>query len=148
MRHVIPALASCFFVTAALLAAEANTADVSPRAQAETLLASRLPVWQQRLGLQGWNVTVQMIPRSELKPGTLGGIRWDKKKKTALMSVLDPAEYTMPLDEILKDLEFTLVHELIHLELASLPRSEASRRTEEQAVNNLARALLGLNAAK
>jgi hypothetical protein len=45
---------------------------------------------------------------------------------------------------MLKDLEFTVVHELIHLELASLPKSEASRRSEEFAVNQLTEALLSL----
>jgi hypothetical protein len=38
-----------------------------------------------------------------------------------------------------------VVHELIHLELASLPKSEASRRKEETAVNQLAEALLALD---
>ncbi len=36
------------------------------------------------------------------------------------------------------------VHELVHLELASLPRSEASRSSEERAVNQITGALLGL----
>ena len=45
-------------------------------------------------------------------------------------------------------MEFTLVHELIHLELSSLPRSEASRRVEEHAVNNLTDALLRLDRQK
>jgi hypothetical protein len=42
-------------------------------------------------------------------------------------------------------MEFTVVHELIHLELSSLPHSEASRRVEEHAVNRLADALLKLD---
>jgi hypothetical protein len=42
-------------------------------------------------------------------------------------------------------MEFTIVHELIHLELASLPRSEASRSEEEYAINHLASALLDLD---
>jgi hypothetical protein len=42
-------------------------------------------------------------------------------------------------------MEFTLVHELIHLELASLPRSDASRTDEEHAVNHMAEALLRLD---
>jgi hypothetical protein len=145
MRHAVPAFTTCFLLTALLVSAETPP---DRRASAETLLSSGLRAWQQRLGLQDWNVTVHMTSRAALKPGTLGGIRWDKKKRTAVMSVLDPAEYTVPVDEMLKDLEFTVVHELIHLELASLPRSEASRRTEEQAVNNLTRALLALNAPK
>ena len=42
-------------------------------------------------------------------------------------------------------MEFTIVHELVHLELASLPRSEASRSNEEHAVNLSAEALLRLD---
>ena len=45
---------------------------------------------------------------------------------------------------MLDDIEFTIVHEMVHLHLASLPRSEASRRIEEHAVNELAKALLKL----
>jgi hypothetical protein len=39
-------------------------------------------------------------------------------------------------------------HELIHLKLAALPRSEASRSSEEFAVNGFAEALLGLGHQK
>jgi hypothetical protein len=60
------------------------------------------------------------------------------------MAVLDPSEYRLPFEEMLADIEFTLVHELVHLELASLPRSEASRSSEERAVNQITEALLGL----
>jgi hypothetical protein len=49
---------------------------------------------------------------------------------------------------MLDDMEFTVVHELIHLELSSLPRSEASRRDEEYAVNQIADALLALDRKK
>jgi hypothetical protein len=111
---------------------------------ADEFLADCLPVWQQRLGLEEWKITLVMTPRIALKPGTLGGIKWDKSKKTAVMSILDSSDYTGSTEEMLRDMEFTVVHELIHLELASLPKSETSRRTEERAVNNLAKALLGL----
>lgn len=114
----------------------------SVRTHAEMFLNHRLQFWLRRLNLQEWDVTIVMTRRDGLKAGTLGGIRWDKSKRTASMAVLDASDYTMPTPEMLKDMEFTVVHELIHLELASLPRSEASRRTEELAVNNLTRALL------
>jgi hypothetical protein len=45
---------------------------------------------------------------------------------------------------MLDDMEFTVVHELVHLQLSSLPRSEASRSAEEHAVNEIAGALLKL----
>jgi hypothetical protein len=102
----------------------------------------KLALWRQRLKLEDWQISVVMVQRGALKPRTLGGIRWDKRKRSAVISVLDPSEYRLPFGEMLTDLEFTLVHELVHLELASLPRSEASRRIEEHAVNRIAAALL------
>ena len=52
---------------------------------------------------------------------------------------------------MLKDIEFTVVHELIHLELSpvlsALQRNDANRREEEHAVNHMAEALLELDRA-
>jgi len=112
---------------------------------AQSYATEKLWVWQKRLNLESWNITVQVARTTELKPRTLGNIHWDAEKKKAVIKVLDPADYTMALPEMLADLEFTVVHELIHLELSSLPRSEASRSEEEQAVNQIARALLALD---
>ena len=118
----------------------------APTAQtAEQFVSRRLSTWQKRLNLQDWKISIIMTRRGDLKTGTLGGIRWDKSKKTAVIRVQDSADYRMPLDEMLKDMEFTVVHELVHLELASLPRSEASRSNEEHAVNQIAEALLRLD---
>jgi hypothetical protein len=108
-------------------------------------IEEKLAVWQQRLKLEDWRVSVAMTRRDSLKPKTLGGIRWDKGKKSAVMAVMDPAEYRLPFREMLDDMEFTIVHELVHLELASLPRSEASRSSEEHAVNQITGALLRLD---
>ena len=41
-------------------------------------------------------------------------------------------------------MEFTVVHELVHLQLSSLPRSDASRGAEERAVNQITEAFLEL----
>ncbi len=105
----------------------------------------RLATWQHRLNLEEWKVSVILTRRSDLKPGTLGAIRWDKPKKTAIMWVLAPSEYQLPICETLAKMELTIVHELVHLELASLPRSEASRAVEEHAVSRIAQALLKLD---
>ena len=55
----------------------------------------------------------------------------------------------MALDPMLKDIEFTVVHELIHLEIApvltDLQRTDANRMEEEHAVNHMADALLKLD---
>lgn len=111
-------------------------------------IEEKLALWQQRLKLENWKIAVAMSRRTDLKPKTLGGIRWDKGKKSAAMAVLDPSEYRLPFGEMLADIEFTIVHELVHLELASLPRSEASRSSEEHAVNQITEALLLLDRQK
>src|SRR3954452_14271539 len=115
---------------------------------AERYASERLAMWQKRLNLQDWNIAVQVTRATELKPKTLGNIHWDAEKKTAVIRVLDPADYKLPYNEMLQDLEFTVVHELIHLELspvlAPLQRNDANRREEEHAVNHMADALLKL----
>jgi len=110
--------------------------------RAECYIRGRLGFWQRRLQLQDWTISIVMSHRGDLRDGTLGNIRWDVDKKKAVIRVLDAAEYNTSFDSMVRDMEFTVVHELIHLELASLPRSEASRSDEEHAVNRLADALL------
>jgi len=116
---------------------------------AEKYAAERLSLWQKRLSLQDWNISLLVVRASELKPKTLGNIHWDADKKTAVIRVLDPADYKLPFSEMLQDLEFTVVHELIHLELSPvlspLQRNDANRREEEHAVNHMADALLKLD---
>jgi len=112
----------------------------------------RLWVWQKRLNLKEWNISVVVSRATELKAKTVGNIHWDREKKTAVIRVLDPADYDMALEPMLKDIEFTVVHELIHLEmvpiLSDLQRSAENRLEEEHAVNHLADALLKLDREK
>jgi hypothetical protein len=116
---------------------------------AERFASERLWVWQKRLNLQEWNLSVVASRANELKPKTVGNIHWDREKKTAVIRVLDPADYHLPFDEMLRDIEFTVVHELIHLEmvpvLSDLQRTQENRREEEHAVNHMAEALLKLD---
>ena len=128
----------------------AATTDARERTAAvASFAAERLAVWQQRLNLDDWNISVVVSRTADLKPRTLGNIHWDSDKRTAVIRVLDPADYKISWDEILKDIEFTVVHELIHLELSPvlspLQRNDANRREEEHAVNHMAEALLKLD---
>jgi len=144
----------CVFVLCGVVSAygQTNTFDTPSTALsagqqsqiARQYVTERLAFWQQRLKLDDWRISVVSARRSELKPNTLGAIRWDKTKKSAVIWVLDPSEYQTPFRATLDDMELTIVHELVHLELTSLPRSEASRSNEEHAVNGIAEALLGL----
>jgi hypothetical protein len=130
--------------TAATVACQQERAGL-----AESFTMEKLWRWQKRLQLEDWKISVLVTRARELKPKTLGNIHWDTDKKTATIRVLDPADYEMPLPEMLRDMEFTVVHELIHLELATVlsafSRNDASRREEEHAVNHMAEALLKLD---
>jgi hypothetical protein len=114
-------------------------------ALAKNRLEKRLAVWQDRLELKDWKVSLILSRRGELRPGTLGNINWDTDTKTARIRILDADEYAMPFEATFSDMEFTLVHELLHLELASLPHTDESRGDEEFAVNRMADALLQLD---
>jgi hypothetical protein len=125
----------------------ANAGDVNAREDDQLVrrfVDEKLATWRRRLNLEQWNISIVMTRRSDLKPKTRGGIRWDKDKRSAVICVMDASDYQLLHREMLEDMEFTIVHELIHLELASLPRSEASRRSEEHAVNSITAALLRL----
>jgi len=112
---------------------------------AEVYVKDSLARWQKRLKLEDWTVSIVMSRPRDLRPGTTGNIRWDAKSKTARIRVLDAPSYARPFQAMLEDMEFTVVHELIHLQLSSLPRSEASRSDEEHAVNRITDALLKLD---
>jgi hypothetical protein len=147
----------CLSLSFTIIASAQKIPEPSVRAHertlfAQTFTAEKLWIWQKRLNLESWNITVAIARANELKPKTLGNIHWDFDKKTALIHVLDPADYTLPFEAMLQDMEFTVVHELIHLELSPvlspLQRTDENRRDEEHAVNYMAQALLDLDRGK
>jgi|SRR5215469_1696888 len=141
-------LSTAFSLGAIAAPGDPATPVQDPELVVSNYINQRLAVWQQRLTLQDWKISVIMAHPSDLKPRTLGNIHWDSDKKSAVIRVLAASDYKLPFREMLDDMEFTVVHELIHLELSSLPRSEASRRDEEHAVNQIADALLKLDRKK
>lgn len=138
----------CLQAQSATVPATAVTAQ-ERTALVQSFAMEKLWSWQKRLNLEDWKIAVDVARSSELKPRTLGNIHWDTDKKTAVIHVLDPADYKLPFPDMLADIEFTVVHELIHLELAPvlapLQRNDANRREEEHAVNHMTDALLHLD---
>lgn len=100
--------------------------------------------WQKRLSLEEWHISSAIVRSSELKPDTLGNLRWNSSTKEASIRVLNPADYDLLPSEIPTDIEYTVVHELIHLQLAVLLRDPSRKVTEERVVNRIAEALFAL----
>lgn len=125
-----------------------STAPPGSQEFAQRYVAQKLELWQERLKLSDWRITWAMARRSDLKPNTVGQIHWDKPSRNASILVLDPSDYRMPQNAMLDDMELTIIHELVHLKLTSLPHSEASRGSEEQAVNGISEALFALEHQK
>ena len=103
-----------------------------------------LRVWQKRLRLDDWKIEVKIVRIWELEHGTLGHIDWSTPRKSAVIKVLNPADYELPPDKIPADMELSIVHELVHLHLSVLPLSKTSRGAEEQVVTMIADALVSL----
>lgn len=113
---------------------------------ADAFIQEKLALWQKRLRLTDWRIDIRQVRAKELKPKTVGNIHWDTPRKVATIRVLSHLDYkSSSFPAILRDMEFTVVHELVHLQLSSLPRSEASRGAEERAVNMITEALLELD---
>jgi len=121
--------------------------DIQPERylMAKSFLGEKLWLWQMRLNLTSWNVHLKLARSSELRPKTLGNVHWDAETQTAEIRVLAPEDYKLSTRDMLADMECTVVHELVHLQLSSLPRSEASRGAEEHAVKQITQALLNLD---
>lgn len=115
----------------------------------QQFLTEKLALWQKRLQLENWRVTLITSERAKLRAGTLGNINWDFESKSAVIHVLDASGYDLPLHETMQAMEVTLVHELIHLEFCASTRPDpASRAEEEIAVNHVTEALIQLDRRK
>lgn len=150
LRLLLPivSLPCLLTVGACLCSAPQLPPDPAPSLRAslaESFLLKRLSVWQRRLQLGEWQIDLLLAHPDDLRRKTLGSIKWDSGKKTATIRVQHPDQYDTSFHAALADMEFTVVHELLHLEMASLPRSEASRSEEEVAINRIAATMLKLD---
>lgn len=101
--------------------------------------------WQGRLGLGDWKIESRVVRLWQLPKGTLANIHWSLPRKLATIKVLDSADSTLSKDDIIRDTELSVVHELIHLSMAKLPLDANNTELEEEAVKKISIALLALD---
>lgn len=106
----------------------------------ESHLDHQLRGWQKRLGMEDWHIAVHVVRQKDLDKNTWGNAEWDPDLKTGIIKVLDPLDYNLRGGELKLDMECTIVHELIHIQVSPLDARDESVR--EDVVNRIMTALL------
>jgi hypothetical protein len=106
----------------------------------ESRLDRQMKTWQKRLGLEEWNLTLRLARQSEIDRNSWGASEWDPASKTGTISVLDPRDYNLKGGELRLDMECTIVHELVHIQVS--PLSAPNQHVREDVVNKIMVALL------
>ncbi len=127
------------------LSAGPSVTDAKSKLVSDVQVQSWLKNWQNRLHLEDWTVSVRIVRSTELKPDTLGNLKWDSQAHTAAIKILSPLDYELSAADTSEDMEYTIVHELVHLQLSVLPRDLKKKDVEEEVVNKISDALMGLD---
>jgi len=106
----------------------------------ELHLVDQMKSWQKRLGLDDWNVSLEVVRQSAIDPNAWGSAHWDSRARTATIQVLDPRDYNLKGADLRLDMECTIVHELVHIQVSPLDAKDAKVR--EEVVNKIMVALL------
>ena len=122
-----------------------SVAETKSKLVTEIQVDSWLKAWQKRLHLDDWRIEARIVRSTDLKPETLGNLKWNVVNHTATIKVLNPVDYELAATEIPEDIEYTIVHELVHLQLSVLPRDLNKKDVEESVVNKISDALMGLD---
>jgi len=133
------------YLGASLSSGAPAVAQAKVQLVSETQIEVWVKSWQKRLRLDDWKIETRMVRSTDLKPDTLGNLKWNNTTRTAVIKVLSPVDYEIPLGDIREDIEYTVVHELIHLQLSVLPRDLSKKDVEEDVVNRMADALMSLD---
>ncbi|HTQ55349.1 MAG TPA: hypothetical protein VMI94_12865 [Bryobacteraceae bacterium] len=103
-------------------------------------LDQKLRSWQKRLGMDDWRLSVRLVRQKDLDKNTWGNAEWDPAYKTGTISVLDPVDYNLKGGELKLDMECTIVHELVHIQVS--PFAAPDENVREDVVNRIMTALL------
>lgn len=108
-------------------------------------LQSFLAKWQTILRLRDWDIEIKFGRAWEMGEDRGGEVTRINAKETALITILDPCDWR-PDKIVPQDIEYTVVHELVHLHFAIIDDFEGANDTlYEQAVHRIATVLLSLD---
>lgn len=99
--------------------------------------------WQEKLGLQNWNICFELCRQCDFKLQNVNGENsWTRANMTSIINVLKSDEAYNPCFKY--DMELIVVHELLHLYFAVLqPDSGSEEEMQvEQSIELIAKALV------
>ena len=111
-----------------------------PMSPVESQLDRQLKSWQRRLGMDDWRLTVRLVRQNNLDRNTWGNAEWDPRGKTGTIKVLDPMDYNLRGGDLKLDMECTIVHELVHIQVS--PFDAPDETVREEVVNRIMTALI------
>jgi hypothetical protein len=97
--------------------------------------------WQRQLRLEDWDLQLHVNVRPEMLDGATGQCRTNLVLRAAKIFIADPSLLDLEDLEVMRDVEVTLVHELLHVALADVKDHSAG----EPAIERIARALVFLH---
>ena len=115
----------------------------------EEQLRERCKYWQEVLRLQDWDVMVRLARGNglDLPADSQGRCNWSEQRRSALIRVVDHADYDREIIHP-QNHEETLVHELLHLKCApfdTFKEDTAENTAMEQMIVSVAAALVHLD---
>lgn len=105
--------------------------------------------WQERLGLQAWEVVVHIARAHEMEDNARAQIATIHEYRQADIKVLDPQDFHSGLP-FPQDMEHSVVHELLHIPTAwwYVKDNNVEAGIKEQFLTDIARALVTLEREK
>jgi|APSaa5957512622_1039677.scaffolds.fasta_scaffold13869_3 hypothetical protein len=110
-----------------------------------TEIQDHLRYWQERLRVQDWDVTLRVLRYHEMGEGLLGQCFRNDASRTAEIRLLALEDVSGSVTPPGRDLEVTLVHELLHVLFHGASDETENRIAFEQAIDATARALVELD---
>ena len=113
----------------------------------ETGLKERLKYWQHALRLDFWDITIKIGRMANMViKGVDGEITYSLPNAEADITILNPIDYND--SAFPQDMEETLVHELLHLHMATFEPADAEKVNSmlwERTIDQLAKVMVHLN---
>jgi len=103
----------------------------------------KLKYWKDVLTLDQWDIVAKITRDKNMDlEKSQGTVSYRLCGLEALIKQMDPIDWEST--DFSYDMEVSLVHELLHLVLAPMEVEDSHKVHEEQAINIIARALVGL----